>query len=898
MDDRTLRTDYLTHIASEPHAPPLFSDLIKDSDDRRINTDWLDVFIPMQTSTPDKSRVGHDDLRPVRENPPVSVHTAITHESLLLLCGSHGAGKSSVLHAYTCLIAGECLRMSDLSPVHTTPGQGAPATGEEGDFLRPQPLLPIYLNMSQHGDRPGSGISAAKLDILSYCEDHMRQAGLLAFFPEFCNELEGTGIHFFIDDLDALASGDDGVDSPLMTEILEFTRSYPRARIVASVHGPKSAMDRQQANGFPVYELAPLSVSQIHLLIQRWFGYFMQDHSGEISRGRDAIESWLEDDTNRYDLVRNPLMLTLLLYIHTLNGPFEPKSREDLLAKSVEALSDRWFEVGLGKTLDALLSDSQVVDWPKVDRAQFLLRLEHRLYVQVRDASSNLMLSGFSPDEILGAFLSPHRQPHPAGSFLAREPRIHGGIFSRGRAEVCTPPHVLIQDFLVSDYLSDAGFPEQVIGLFLSNPRRWQEIMLTCAQIAADKNPTLAEQLIDRLCASDSRVAANPWVWYSAARILTNVRMAKGQVRKEIVAQIQENLTRIIEQGDLAIEARVSAGNMLAELGDLRFRSDAWHLPKDPLLGFIEVPEGAFVMGSKEDEIASLIDEYGVGPDWEGQTLGAMLSKERNIDELIREMGLADGWEKLDSIRLMFQWYKREVPQHVVDLPRFFIARYPVTNAQFKAFLEDTGYQPEVGEAYEGVSNHPLAHVTWQDSMRYCRWLTRILRSWTGTPQLLLTLLKHEWQVTLPSEAEWEKAARGPAGRVGQARLYPWGDAFDPDCANLKETGLGGTTTVGCFPKGASPYGVLDLAGNVWEWTRSLWGEDEYIVRYPYPYRPLDGREAKVEGALNQLRVLRGASYANYRRYARCATRRSPLPVLRSSVRGFRLALSPSGFEI
>ncbi len=898
MDDRALRRNYLARIVSEPHAPPLFSDLIEDPDDRIVNRDWRDVFIPMLTSTPDKSGIRRDDLRPVRENPPVSVHSAILNEPHLVLCGSHGSGKSTVLHAYTYAIASECLGMSDSSPAHTHPGERAPATGDRYDSLRQQALLPIYLNMSQCGYGPTSERSPARLDILHFCEEYMRQVGLRAFFPDFCNELEETGVHFFIDDLDALASDDEGADSRLMAAILQFVHSHPKARIVAAFHRHKAAIDRLQVSGLPVYEITPLSESQIHLMIQRWFGYFGQDRDRETSKGSAEIEAWLEQDIAHYVLVRNPLMLTLLLYPHTLNDRFEPETHEDLLARSVQTLTDRWFEAGLSRALDVLLADRQGADRPKVDRSQFLLSLKEQLYIRARNASSNLMLSEFSPDEILGACLPSHRQAYPTLSFHVREQRIDGGIFTRWQAPVYALPHILIQDFLVSDHLSEAGFPEQVIGLFLSNPQRWQEILLACAQIAQKKNPTLAGQLVDRLCARDSRVAADPWVWYSAARILTNVRMEREQVGKEIVAQVQNSLMRIIEHGSLPIEARVSAGNMLADLGDLRFRSDAWHLPKDSLLGFIEVPEGAFVMGSKEDEITSLIDEYGIGPDWEGQTLGAMLSKEPNIDELIHEMGLGDGWEELDSARLMLQWYKREVPQHVVDLPRFFIARYPVTNAQFKAFIEDTGYQPEISEGYQGVSNHPVAHVTWQDSMRYCRWLTRTLQLWSGTPHLLATLLKQGWRVTLPSEAEWEKAARGPAGGAGEARLYPWGGAFDPDCANLKETGLGGTTTVGCFPKGASPYDVLDLAGNVWEWTRSLWGEDEYIVRYPYPYRPLDGREAKVEGPLNQLRVLRGASYVNYRRYARCATRRSPLPVLRSSVRGFRIALSPFGLEI
>jgi formylglycine-generating enzyme required for sulfatase activity len=216
------------------------------------------------------------------------------------------------------------------------------------------------------------------------------------------------------------------------------------------------------------------------------------------------------------------------------------------------------------------------------------------------------------------------------------------------------------------------------------------------------------------------------------------------------------------------------------------------------------------------------------------------------------------------------QAYTRELPQHEVDLPGYWIGRYPVTVAQFRAFVEESGYVV-VARTLDDLDDHPVRHVSWDDARAYCRWLSG----------------KTGLAVRLPSEAEWEKAARGTDGRI-----YPWGDQPPTDdlCnyGNLKR----GTTRVGRYsPQGDSPYGCADMAGNVWEWTRSLWGENWKESGFGYPYDPSDGREnPEADG----YRVLRGGAFGFNPYLARVAFRHWYSPGDRNVDLGIRVVVSPS----
>lgn len=208
-----------------------------------------------------------------------------------------------------------------------------------------------------------------------------------------------------------------------------------------------------------------------------------------------------------------------------------------------------------------------------------------------------------------------------------------------------------------------------------------------------------------------------------------------------------------------------------------------------------------------------------------------------------------------------------ETPQCVIEVEPFQIARYPVTVAEYACAVQAKAVREPPQGTWQPITwadqlkrlDHPVVCVSWHDAVAYAAWLAAV----TGQP----------WR--LPTEVEWEKAARGTDGRI-----YPWGNEWDKNRVNTDDGGSKGTTPVGTYAEhgDASPYGVHDLAGNVWEWTSSF--------LEPYPYRQGDGRENQNSSGN---RVLRGGSWKHDLQYARAAYRNGNHPKYEFIVFGFRL---------
>lgn len=171
---------------------------------------------------------------------------------------------------------------------------------------------------------------------------------------------------------------------------------------------------------------------------------------------------------------------------------------------------------------------------------------------------------------------------------------------------------------------------------------------------------------------------------------------------------------------------------------------------------------------------------------------------------------------------------------------------------------------------------HPVVNVSWQDAVAFCRWLA----SASGRP------------FRLPSEAEWEKAASWDE-QARQKRIWPWGDTFDATKCNSRTGKKDGVTPVGAYsPTGDSAYGVADMAGNVGEWTRSLWGKDGQTLSFVYPYDPADRKREDLDASLNTLRVMRGGTFRSIGGFVRCAYRSWSFPNRGDRYHGFRVVVA------
>ncbi|HQF64050.1 MAG TPA: SUMF1/EgtB/PvdO family nonheme iron enzyme [Anaerolineaceae bacterium] len=854
-DPQSLRQAYLSQVYETARTLQLAGIDPKAASESKSNLNLAAVYTGLLTQTPEEHELREQQARPERpdrEARKLSALEQLNRHNRLVLLGDPGSGKTTFVNFVALCLAGEALGNPESNlKLLTTPLPQSEDAARRDEKPAPQPwdygaLLPVRVILRDFAARglPPVGEQATARHLWDFIAAELKAAGLEEFTPHLRKELQEQGGLLLVDGLDEVPEAEQR-RVQIKQAVEQFARSFPKCRLLVTSRIYAYQKQEWQLNDFSVTTLAPFIPEQIRHFIDRWYAHIavVRQQNLEDARGRAEL---LKREVFRNDrllgLAERPLLLTLMASLHAWRGGNLPEKREALYADTVNLLLDWWespktVRDGRGQPV---VQQPALAEWLRVDRDRVRELIEELAYEAHRSQPNLTGTADISQSRLVEGLMQLTQNPDVKPARLIEYLSNRAGLLLPRGVGVFTFPHRTFQEYLAACYLTRHMEPEEIAALACADVDRWREVTLLAAARATEGMSTGFWAIVDNLCPEalppDCSEDARLWGTHLAGQALVeSINLDRVSERNRQKAnRVRDGLLTIVQQGKLPPRERALAGNHLGLLGDPRFRSDAFYLPDEPLLGFVHIPAGRFIMGSDK---------------------------------------------KKDP-----QAYDDEQPQHEVELGAYYIARYPVTVAQFKSFVEASKYKPGDPASLRGLLNHPVVNVTWYDALAYCDWLTTQLPKLPNLP----AELHRSWRVTLPSEAEWERAARGTDGRI-----YPWGNEFDPNKANVDVTGIGGTSAVGCFPAGVSPEGLLDASGNVWEWTRSLWGKDSSEPEFTYPYSDRLQERENLKAGREIRRVLRGGSWGYVSWLARCASRSWISPGLRSYNWGFRVSLSP-----
>jgi len=844
-----LRCAYLHRLAQQTRRLPLAGVDPKAAGDERGGELQLSaVYTALLTRQPEEATFPKAGSFREGETRYLSALEMLNCEPCLVLLGEPGSGKSTFVNFVALCLAGEALGYEDASLAVLT----APLPAEERDKKpRPQPwdhgpLLPVRIALRDLAARglPASGRRVSGDVLWNFIASELGDT-LKEYAPHLKAELLERGGLVLLDGLDEVPDAHQRREQ-VKRAVQDFAACFPRCRFLVTSRTYAYQRQDWKLERFSEVVLSPFTPAQVARFVDGWYAHVgaLRAMDARDAHGRATLlKTAIQRSERLAELAARPLLLTLMASLHAWRGGSLPEKREELYADAVDLLLDQWESPKVVRDAAGLplVSQPSLAEWLKVERAVVRAELNRLAFEAHRDQPHLVGTADLLQERLVGGLMGVARNPDVNPVRLVEYVRDRAGLLAARGEGVYTFPHRTFQEYLAACHLTDHGFPDDLADLLRADPQRWREATLLAGAKAARGTASAAWNLAEALCYRDPPPAGEPTIlpdeadaWgalLAAQTLLENERERLAPVSERNAPKLERVrgwLLASVTQGWLPPVDRALAGEALSALGD----------PRD-LNELVEVPAGPFLMGSRDDDERARADEK---------------------------------------------------PQHRVTLPAFRIGRYPVTNAQYLRFVQATGrkWRSDVGRQPERATC-PAAYVSWHDARAYCEWLTDV---WRAAGKIAADEV-----VRLPTEAEWEKAARGglPSPSQGEGagvRVYPWGDEWDGTRCNTEELGLGDTTPVGIFPEGASPCGCLDMAGNVWQWTISLWGEDFSEPRFKYPYDPADGRE-NLEAGDDMLRVVRGGAFYFDRSAARCAFRYGIDPHFVWYALGFRVVVFP-----
>ena len=525
---------------------------------------------------------------------------------------------------------------------------------------------------------------------------------------------------------------------------------------------PAALVDAVMPSGFTPIEIAPLDEEAIKSFLNQWSKALWPEAPEKSEQYKQELGRALQCRPEIRKMARTPVMLTALAVVHW-NQHQLPEQRAELYESVIT-----WLLRARSQRPGRLMADRCGHLLQKLALAMFTHAEGRQRQVELYWAAE-ILTSEFAPNKDYSGL-------EQANCFL-RDEMIDSGLIVE-RSNQLEFWHLSFQEYLAACEIAGLLEKEQIKLLFqderLYSPE-WRELVLLLGGILYKQGKKKINYLLDAIIDKGPKKGDQKNLPHLAGKvgllgsIVQDLSPFNFTPSNSAYAEIVQKVMGIFDQTtyrSIPVKVRCQAADALGRVGDPR-------LSNDPM---VFIPGGTFFMGAQSKN-----------------------ESKQNFDKNAYD--------------------DNESPVHQVKLSSFYISKYPITVGQFARFIEDGGYEnehywknggfsqfkkPDKWEEQQQYPSRPVVYVSWYEAAVYA--------AWSGG--------------RLPTEAEWERVARGPDQEY---RKYPWGNEEpEGETANFSKSGIGKVSPVGIFPKSCSPEGVIDMAGNIWEWCRDWYSEDYY----------------------------------------------------------------------